>query len=71
MRNTLGEDANSRPLLACIRAYVELDVLASFDLHTDTTIKYGRKMEEKFFKLAHVSRVFCARKGETLTNVSY
>ncbi|KAF9783985.1 hypothetical protein BJ322DRAFT_1007764 [Thelephora terrestris] len=53
MRSTLGEDASGRRLLSCIRAYVELDVLSSLNLHTDTTIKYGRKMEEKFFKLAH------------------
>lgn len=60
MRSTLGEDVNGRRLLACIRAYVELDVLASLDLHTDTTVKYGRKVEEKFFKLAHVSRIYLA-----------
>jgi len=69
MRNTLGEDASGRLLLACIRAYVELDTLASLDLHTDTTIKYGRKMEEKFFKLTRVSHIFYARKNEAVTNL--
>ena len=59
---------SGRRLLSCIRAYVELDVLSSLDLHTDTTIKYGRKMEEQFFKLAHVGHLFCAQKDET-TNV--
>ena len=42
MRNTLGEDENGYRLLRCIRAYVELDLLASFDVHTDGTIERGR-----------------------------
>ena len=69
MRSTLGEDTSGRRLLSCIRAYVKLDVLSSLDLHTDTTIKYGRKIEEKFFKLAQVSHLVRARKDETATNV--
>ena len=70
MRNTLGEDESGRRLLSCIRAYVELDVLSSLELHTDATIKYGRKMEEKFFKRAHASHIlFGAQRDETITNV--
>ena len=57
-RNTLGEHKDGRLLLRCIRAYVELDLLASFDVHTEITIGYGRKIAEKFFKLANVGYPF-------------
>ena len=42
-------------LLRCICAYVELDVLASFDIHTDETIAFGRGVADEFIKLANVS----------------
>lgn len=59
MRNTLGEDENGYRLLRCIRAYVELDLLASFDVHTDGTIERGRTVVQKFVKLANVSCLSC------------
>lgn len=59
MRNALEEDENGVSLLRCIRVYVELDLLASFDVHTDETIKLGRAVAEKFGKLANVSRLLC------------
>ena len=55
MRNTFETDEEGRLLLRCVRAYVEMDILASFEVHTDDTIKYGRKMIDKFAKLANVS----------------
>ena len=55
MRNLLGEHVQGRRLLCCTRAYVELDLLASFDVHTDITIKQGRAAAKKFSKLANVS----------------
>lgn len=51
----MGEDQNGYRLLRAIRAYVELDILASFDVHTEETINYGRSMAKKFVKLANVS----------------
>jgi hypothetical protein len=42
-------------LLRCIRAYVELDMLASFEIHTDRTIAWGRGVLKTFAKLAEVS----------------
>lgn len=62
MRNTLGEDERGYRLLRCVRAYVELDVLASFELHTDETIRYGKTVAERFVKLANVSHLFHVRK---------
>ena len=58
MRNTLGSDENGYHLLCAVRAYVELDVLASFEVHTTETIKHGRAMVERFVKLANVSHLF-------------
>jgi hypothetical protein len=43
--------------LCCIQAYVELNIWASFDLHTEISIKKGREVAEKFIKLANVSRL--------------
>lgn len=60
-RNALGSDEDGYRLLRAVRAYVELDILASFELHTDGTIAYGRTMAEKFVKLANVSHLFCTR----------
>ena len=60
LRNYLGKDEKTRGILRCARAYVELDMLASFNVHTDTTISMGRTLALKFSKLANVSRLlFC------------
>jgi len=48
-------DENACRLLRAIRAYVELDILASFDVHTEKTIKHGRSTAKKFVRLANVS----------------
>ena len=56
LRNALGGSADGRRLLSCIHAYVELDLLASFDVHTEETIKYGGKVAKNFLKLANVSQ---------------
>ena len=69
MRNALGEDDDGRRLLRCIRAYVELDLLASFDVHTDKTIEYGRAVVTRFSKLMNVSQLFCIRKDVTIVNM--
>jgi microcystin degradation protein MlrC len=58
MRNALGKDDKGCRLLRCVRAYVELDILASFDVHTDITIQLGRAAAARFFKLANVSQEF-------------
>ena len=58
MRNLLGENNKGNRLLRCTRAYVELDLLASFDVHTDVTIAQGRVTAAKFSKLANVSELF-------------
>jgi len=55
LRNTFETDEDGQLLLHCIWAYAELDLLASFEAHTDETINYGRKMAEKFMKLANIS----------------
>ena len=48
MRNVLANSSNrGKLLLCCIRAYVELDALASFDLHTDRTIAFGRMVADR------------------------
>jgi hypothetical protein len=57
MRNVFDIDDEGHTLLRCIRVYVELDILASFDLHTEISIKKGRAAAEKFIKLANVSRL--------------
>jgi len=58
MRNTLEADNDSLRLLHCVRAYIELDVLVSFDIHTDQLIKQGQKTVKKFVMLANVSIVW-------------
>lgn len=57
MRNIFDIGDKGHTLLRCIRAYVELDIWASFDLHTEISIKKGRAVAEKFIKLANVSRL--------------
>ena len=61
MRNTFETDKEGQLLLRCARAYVEIDVLASFEVHSEKTIEYGRTMVEKFVKLANVSCLFNAQ----------
>jgi len=60
MRNMFAESGGRGVLLLrCVRAYVELDLLASFDVHTDQTIVFGRAVLDRFVKLANVSYLFC------------
>ena len=68
VRNALEADDKGLCLLCCIRAYVELDLLASFDVHTDETIKYGKVIAEKFVKLANARRISRSR-NFTIANV--
>ncbi|KAJ7248079.1 hypothetical protein C8J57DRAFT_1438022 [Mycena rebaudengoi] len=42
-------------LLQCIRSYVELDIYASFKLHTTDTIAAGRRAHEKFGEVINVN----------------
>jgi len=59
MRNVFaGSENDGKLLLRCVRAYVELDMLASFDLHTDQTITFGRAVLDRFVKLANVRHSF-------------
>lgn len=62
MRNTFETDEDGQLLLRCVRAYVELDLLASFEVHTDNTIQHGRLVAQKFAKLADVSHLSSTRK---------
>ena len=55
VRNVLEADEDGLRLLRCIWVYVELDILASFEVHTDETINRGRAIVMKFAKLANVS----------------
>jgi hypothetical protein len=60
MRNVFVESGDrAKLLLRCVRAYVELDMLASFDVHTDETIAFGRVALDRFAKLANVRHLFC------------
>lgn len=55
MRNAFECDEEGFKLLRCVRAYAELDILASFEVHTEKTLEYGREVAEKFAKLVNVS----------------
>lgn len=66
MRNIFETDEDGRLLLRCIRAYVEIDLLASFEVHTEKTIADGRAMVEKFVKLANVSHLSCTQINHAL-----
>lgn len=55
LRNALAGETNGLNLLCAICAYVELDLLASFEVHTEATIKRGRRVAKKFSELANVS----------------
>lgn len=48
-------------LLRCVRAYVELDLLASFDVHTDQMITFGRERVDEFVKLVNVRHFYSVR----------
>ena len=54
LRNVLVGITNGRNLLCAVRAYVELDLLASFEVHSEVTVKQGRKTAKKFWELACV-----------------
>jgi microcystin degradation protein MlrC len=74
MQNILGEDdAEGFRLLRCVRAYTELDMFASFDVHTDVTIKQGRAAATKFSKYLKVikaNRAFSTDlKNAAFTNI--
>jgi len=69
MRNALAADESGRNLLCAVHAYVELDLLASYETHTDISIKQGRAAIEKFVKLANVSNLFCTNRTVLLSNV--
>lgn len=43
-------------LLCCIRYYIEFDVYASFEVHTEETITAGRLALQKFSEIMDVSR---------------
>ena len=62
LRIALGGSVDDRRLLSCIRAYVELDLLASFNVQTDETINYGRRVAKEFSKQANVSHSSYVRK---------
>ena len=66
-RNVLTSGSESDSgflLLQCIRAYVELDLLASFEVHTDHTITWGRDVLKRFAKSAMVRYItFSPRHG--------
>ena len=71
MRNAFETNERGHQLLRCVRAYVELDLLASFDVHTEGTIKYGKMVAEKFAKLANVSHLFRDRKNTVTNTLGY
>ena len=69
MRNVLAESGDRGILLLrCVRAYVELDLLASFDVHTDQTITFGREILDQFVELVNVSHLFCSQLLSTSLN---
>ena len=41
-------------LLRCVQAYVELDILAGFEIHTTESIAWGSVVLKNFAKLAEV-----------------
>ena len=62
MRNAFVESGDRGVLLLrCVRAYVELDLLASFDVHTDQTITFGRERVDEFVKLVNVRHFYSVR----------
>ena len=69
MRNALADDESGYQLLHAVRAYVEMDLLASYEVHTDISIKQGRAAVQKFVKLANVSNLFCTQMVSLSNNV--
>ena len=55
LRNELGSDERGLLLLRCVRAYVQLDILSSFDIQKESTITLGRSAAMKFSVLVNVS----------------
>jgi hypothetical protein len=53
--HTILTDKLGFSLLQAIRGYVELDMYASFKLHTSGTIAAGRRAHERFGELINVS----------------
>jgi len=44
--------------MRCIRAYVDVDMYAGFDVHTEETISDGRRATNEFLDLMKVSLSF-------------
>lgn len=68
LRNALIDITGGRDLLCAVRAYVELDLLASFEVHTELSVKRGRKVAKKFWELAHVNSLSCPRTNVAVTD---
>ena len=64
MRNVVEHNDTACSLLRCIRVYVELDILVSFDVHTEVTIKQGRVTAKRLSNLMNVSQLFELKKSD-------
>jgi hypothetical protein len=54
LRNALGDDERGNLLLRCVRAFIELDTLSSFEVQMESTIRAGKSAAKKFSTLARV-----------------
>ena len=61
MQNTF-EGKEDDVLLHCIWVYIELDLLVSFEVHTDNTIRHSIAVAEKFTRLTNISYLFHTKK---------
>jgi len=69
LRNVFAESGDRGTLLLrCVLAYVKLDILASFDVHTEESITSGRRILNQFVKLANVRNLFSVRLLLTRSN---
>ena len=55
--NSFSVDTQEYLLLKVLRCYIEIDLYASFEVHTDQTIMAGREKVAQFYKLMEVSLV--------------
>jgi hypothetical protein len=57
MHNAFPENKPEYYLLKALRCYVEIDLYAGLEVHTDRTIMAGREKVAQFYELMKVSPV--------------
>lgn len=58
LHSVFEDDPTAYLLLRALRSYIEVDIYASFEVHTEKTIASGRERLGQFFELIGVSLLY-------------